>query len=192
MLFCRSSNLDDPLTNMSRSSRYLSMVLRHAPQEIGLELDAAGWALVDDLLLKMKKAGRDMSRGELLDVVEHDAKRRFTLSADGSRIRAAQGHSIHVDLGLRPTKPPEFLFHGTARESLDAIFSTGLNPGARRQVHLSPDGETAAAVGRRHGKPVVLRVHAVEMHDAGHVFYQADNGVWLTELVPPEFLSFGM
>jgi len=174
---------------VTRDSRFLSRILRHAPEDAGITLDSAGWADVGALLRGMKAAGRAISRSELEEIVGTNDKRRFTLSADGRRIRAAQGHSVPVDLGLEPVVPPETLFHGTATSSLDGIFARGIEPRSRRQVHLSPDSATALAVGRRHGKPVVLRIMAIDMHRAGHVFFRADNGVWLTDHVPVDFLE---
>ena len=140
----------------------------------------------------MKRAGRGLTKEQLLDIVDTNDKRRFTISMDGRRIRAAQGHSVEVDLGLPTVTPPEMLYHGTASQNLDAIFEIGLNPGRRRQVHLSPDPETAMRVGRRHGKPIVLRVEASKMHAEGHIFYLSDNGVWLTDSVPAPYLGFGL
>lgn len=176
---------------MSRDSKLLSRILRHTPEEIGIRLDRHGWCAIDDLLKAMKKAGRPMSHDHLSAIVEHDDKRRFTISASGRHIRAAQGHSLDVDLGLPAIEPPGLLYHGTASQALDAIFELGLEPGRRRHVHLSPDPDTAALVGRRHGKPVVLRIMAGTMHAEGHTFYQADNGVWLTDHVPARHLDFG-
>lgn len=176
---------------MSKESKFLSFVLRHKPEEIGLKLDRSGWVDVDELLLKLKKANRKLSRDELVQIVENNNKKRFTLSEDGSRIRAAQGHSVDVDLGLEPQCPPNELYHGTASSSLDAIFADGLVPGRRQQVHLSIDPETAVRVGQRHGKPVVLRVDARQMYENGFEFFCADNGVWLTDTVPASYLGFG-
>ncbi len=176
---------------MSKESKFLSLILRHKPDEIGLKLDAQGWADVDELLRHLKKAGRRLSREELVLIVESNDKKRFTLSEDGQSIRAAQGHSIEVDLNLEPRQPPPELYHGTATANLDAIFSTGLRPGRRNQVHLSHDQATAVKVGQRHGKPTVLRVDSAGMYAAGYVFFQADNGVWLTDSVPPDYLGFG-
>jgi putative RNA 2'-phosphotransferase len=173
---------------MEETSRFLSYVLRHAPDTIGLELDAQGWAFVDDLLAKSAAAGRTIDRAMLLTVVETSDKKRFTLSADGRRIRAAQGHSIAVDLGLEPATPPAVLFHGTADRNVESIRAEGLKPGERRKVHLSLDEATARAVGRRHGRPVVLRVDAARMHADGLPFWRADNGVWLTDAVSPPYL----
>ncbi|WP_298916740.1 RNA 2'-phosphotransferase [uncultured Roseobacter sp.] len=177
---------------MSRESKFLSLVLRHKPEEIGLQLDKHGWARVDDLLSKLKKANRKLSREELFQLVESSDKKRFTLSDDGLRIRAAQGHSIDVDLGLVPQRPPDELYHGTASASLDSIFTNGLNPGRRHQVHLSLNPDTAERVGQRHGKPVVLRVDALRMFEDGFQFFQADNRVWLTDKVPAVYLGFGI
>lgn len=175
---------------MSRQSKFLSFILRHKPEELGLKLDRAGWAQIDVLLRAMKKAGRPMSRDELQHLVENNDKSRFAISADGEFIRAVQGHSIDVDLGLEPRTPPEHLYHGTARQNLDSIFSEGLRPMGRRQVHLSVTPSVAEAVGRRHGKPVVLQIATLRMHEMGHLFFVADNGVWLTDIVPVGFLSF--
>lgn len=170
-------------------SKYLSFLLRHDPSSVGLELDREGWAVIDELLLRCQAAGRKLSRDELLEVVETSSKSRFTLSQDGMKIRAAQGHSISVDLGLPPSLPPAVLYHGSAQGSLVAILAEGLKPGARQQVHLSVDRETAKRVGQRHGKPVVLVIDAKRMARAGYVFFKAENGVWLTADVPPEFLQ---
>ncbi|WP_121633351.1 RNA 2'-phosphotransferase [Tropicibacter alexandrii] len=177
---------------MSRESRYLALVLRHQPETIGLKLDRHGWVGIAELLRAMKRAGRPLSRAQLLEIVEQNDKRRFTISPDGQRIRAAQGHSVDVDLGLTQLEPPPTLYHGTASHSLDAIFASGLLPGRRRHVHLSGGADTALDVGRRHGKPVILCVAAREMHEAGHVFFKADNGVWLTDHVPARFIGFGV
>lgn len=177
--------------SMSRESKFLSLVLRHKPEEIDLQLDKHGWVEVDQLLRKMRKANRRLSREELIQIVETNEKKRFTLSEDGLRIRAAQGHSIDVDLGLQALRPPNELYHGTATANLDAIFADGLNSGRRQQVHLSLDQETAERVGQRHGKPVVLRVEAEKMFKDGFEFFRADNGVWLTDEVPTRFLGFG-
>ena len=175
----------------SKLSRFLSLVLRHKPELIGLTLDAEGWANVDDLLKKAKAFGKPFHREALVDVVQTNEKKRFTLSSDRRRIRAAQGHSIKVELGLKPQEPPAVLSHGTATRFLDGIWADGLTPQERRQVHLSVDEETAANVGARHGKPIILTVDAAAMHREGFAFYLADNGVWLTDRVPREFLGYG-
>lgn len=172
-----------------RISRFLSLILRHDPGRIGLTLDGAGWASVDDLLARAADAGTPISPSELRETVATNDKRRFALSDDGTRIRASQGHSVRIDLGLEPQRPPTRLFHGTARRHLDAIRASGLVPGSRQHVHLSSDAATATAVGKRHGAPVVLGVASGAMHAAGHRFFQSENGVWLTAAVPTAFLT---
>ncbi len=174
-----------------RTSKFLSLVLRHKPEVIGLELDDAGWAPVSELVRRAREHGRELSESTIREVVETNDKRRFSLSADGTRIRARQGHSIRVDLGLEPVTPPGVLYHGTARRFLRSIRRQGLLRGERHHVHLSPDEATAHAVGRRHGRPVVLRVDAGRMHADGHAFYLSENGVWLTDQVPAEYLETG-
>jgi putative RNA 2'-phosphotransferase len=172
-----------------RLSKFLSLVLRHQPGAIGLALDANGWAGIDELIEKGNAAGTRFSREDLLHVVETSDKKRFSVSADGLRIRAAQGHSLPVELGLPPQAPPPVLYHGTAIRFLEAILAQGLKPQDRQHVHLSLDEATARRVGQRHGKPAILRVDTLQMHAKGFKFYRADNGVWLTDRVPPEFLT---
>ncbi|VTS05583.1 RNA 2'-phosphotransferase [Tuwongella immobilis] len=171
-------------------SKFLSLVLRHQPQTIGLSLDANGWADVDELLTRANQHGKRISRELLEAIVRDNDKQRFAFNDDRTRIRANQGHSVSVDLELTPKTPPELLYHGTATRFVASIRAQGLLPRSRQQVHLSADEATAIAVGKRHGKPAVLIVAAAEMHAAGHAFFQADNGVWLTDTVPPQFLSF--
>ena len=170
-------------------SKYLSFILRHQPQSIGLHLNDQGWAAVDELLACSEGAGRPIRHADLLEVVRTNDKQRFSLSEDGLRIRAAQGHSVPVDLALTPQVPPPVLYHGTATRFLDTILAEGLTPRSRQQVHLSADTETARKVGERHGKPVILVVDAAAMQEKGHAFYRADNGVWLTDGVPSQFLG---
>jgi putative RNA 2'-phosphotransferase len=176
--------------DLVRLSKFLSLVLRHEPERIGISLDPQGWVAVDDLLAAAARAGKPISREQLDLVVATNDKKRFALSPDGSRIRASQGHSVEVDLALPPVVPPERLFHGTATRFLDAIRAEGLRSQSRQHVHLSPDEETAVKVGQRHGRPAILVVLAGAMHSAGHLFYRSDNGVWLTAAVPPEYLEF--
>jgi putative RNA 2'-phosphotransferase len=170
-------------------SKFLSRVLRHQPQSIGLELEAQGWADIEDLVARAGTHGMALTREEILQVVAASDKQRFALDASVRRIRANQGHSIDVDLALGPREPPPVLFHGTAETSIAAIRAEGLRPGGRQHVHLSVDAATATAVGQRHGRPVVLRVAAGRMRSAGLVFYLSANGVWLTDAVPPEFIE---
>ena len=171
------------------ASKLLSLVLRHQPEAIGLSLDQAGWADVDELLACLQATGKPIDRAMLEQIVATSDKQRFAFNGDRTRIRASQGHSIQVDLGLQPAMPPPRLFHGTASRFLESIERTGLEPRERHHVHLSADAGTATAVGRRHGPPVVLAVDAGAMHAAGFRFYRSDNGVWLTDAVPPQYLS---
>jgi putative RNA 2'-phosphotransferase len=175
--------------NHVQLSKFLSFVLRHKPDSIGLLLDQQGWAPVDELIDKGNAAGTRFSHADLLHVVETSDKKRFSLSDDGRYIRAAQGHSVAVNLGLSPLEPPSVLYHGTATRSVHSILLEGLKPQARQQVHLSVDEATAHRVGQRHGKPAILKVEARRMHAEGFKFFVADNGVWLTDQVPPEFLA---
>ncbi len=170
-------------------SKFLSFVLRHKPDAIGLTLDPQGWAHIDELIAKGNAAGTQFDRDDLLLVVERSDKQRFSISTDNLRIRAAQGHSVNIELGLVPQEPPAVLYHGTATRFIESILAAGLLPQSRQQVHLSADVATARLVGQRHGKPVIFEVDTSRMRAQGFKFYRADNGVWLTDQVPPEFLS---
>jgi putative RNA 2'-phosphotransferase len=169
-------------------SKYLSKHLRHQPGRIGLVLDEGGWVEIDTLIAAAAAHGFPFTREELDHVVAANDKQRFAV--DGTRIRASQGHSVDVDLGLPPATPPPYLYHGTVARFLDAIRAEGLRPMDRHDVHLSADRETAARVGARRGRPVVLAVDAGAMHRDGPVFHGSANGVWLTRAVPPEYLRF--
>lgn len=169
-------------------SKFLSYVLRHAPEKADLTMDRAGWVSVEQLLTNAP-GDLDLDRATLDEVVASNTKNRFAMSEDRNLIRANQGHSVAVDLGLEPTMPPGGLYHGTATRFLDSILSEGLVPGDRQDVHLSADRGTATSVGSRHGKPVVLRIDAKSLHQKGHQFRQADNGVWLTDSVPVAHLT---
>ena len=176
--------------NLVKASKFMSFVLRHKPVEIGLTLDANGWAKVGDLIEKASAHGVTLTRELIADIVATSDKQRFALDAAGGRIRANQGHSVDVELGLEPTEPPAILFHGTAATTLAAIRAGGLKPGKRQHVHLSPDEATAIKVGQRHGQPVVLRVFAGKMWGQGAPFFCSANGVWLTPAVPPDCIEF--
>ncbi|PPK98742.1 putative RNA 2'-phosphotransferase [Kineococcus xinjiangensis] len=169
-----------------RVSKLLSRVLRHAPESVGIHLDRHGWVGVADLLDALARSGRPVGRAQLERVVAASDKQRFAL--DGDRIRANQGHSVAVDLGLQPVDPPELLYHGTPVRNLAAILEQGLHRGGRHHVHLSADTATAARVGARRGRPAVLTVLAGRMARDGHVFHRSANGVWLTDAVPPAYL----
>ena len=171
------------------TSRRLSYVLRHAPGSIGLTLDGEGWVEVEELLDGLAATGAPVSRAELEQLVASSDKQRFAFDASGTRIRANQGHSVPVDLGLDEVAPPPELFHGTVQQSLPGIRVAGLTRRSRHHVHLSPDVATARAVGARRGPPRVLVVAAQQMAADGHRFYRSANGVWLTDAVPPRYLS---
>ncbi|WP_127354428.1 RNA 2'-phosphotransferase [Actinacidiphila soli] len=171
-----------------RTSKFLSRVLRHDPAAIGIVLDEGGWVDVEELLAASTRAGRRFSRAELDHVVANNNKKRFAYSDDGLRIRASQGHSVEVDLGLASAEPPPVLYHGTATATLPLVLREGLKPMSRQDVHLSADVETALRVGSRHGRPVVLVVDAAALATEGHIFRLSANGVWLTDRVPPAHL----
>lgn len=171
-----------------KRSKTLSKALRHDPARLGLRPDRAGWVDVDVLLKACAARGLRIDRADLARVVATNDKQRFAFNEDQTRIRASQGHTIDIDLGLEPLAPPEILFHGTAAGFVASIFEHGLLRGGRNHVHLSAEVGTALKVGARHGKPFVFEVAAAEMARAGHAFFRSDNGVWLVEHVPAEFL----
>lgn len=169
-------------------SKRLSYVLRHRPDSIGISLTADGWVGIDTLLTALAAHGSTITRDQLNRVVAGNDKQRFSL--DGDRIRANQGHSTPVDLRLPVLSPPDVLYHGTATRHLPSIRRDGLVRGRRHHVHLSVDVDTAHQVGSRHGRAVVVGIDAQGMSAAGHTFHRSDNGVWLTQSVPPTFLRY--
>ncbi len=171
------------------TSKFLSLVLRHKPETIGLTLDAEGWADLDELIALASRGGRHLTRELIEQVVEQNDKRRFVFSDDRRRIRAQQGHSIEIELNLPPRQPPEILYHGTVAKFLPAVRAQGLIKGSRQHVHLSSDRETARRVGERRGAAVILTIRAELMHGDGFSFFLSGNGVWLTDHVPPQYLS---
>jgi putative RNA 2'-phosphotransferase len=176
--------------NLIKLSRFLSYVLRHKPDAIGLTMEKDGWVNVEELLLKMNGNGKVITLATLRTIVQQDDKQRYSFNEDQTRIRANQGHSIEVDLKLEPLEPPEYLYHGTTGRNLDSIQQKGLLKQQRHHVHLSENTETAKRVGARYGKPVILTIQAAAMAKAGHVFYRSENHVWLTDTVPPKFIKF--
>ena len=169
-------------------SKYISLILRHKPETIGITLDEHGWANVDELLKGVSRK-YPLTSEELDEIVATDEKQRYSFNDDGTLIRANQGHSIQVDVELAEVRPPEFLYHGTGEKYVSSIDRHGLIPKTRLYVHLSGDYETAVKVGSRHGKPVVYRILAGQMADAGITFYRSVNGVWLTKRVPREYME---
>jgi len=176
--------------SVKRDSKLLSLILRHAPEKAGLILDDGGWVDIDRLLSGLKDMKRSMTRERLQEVVETNDKKRFTISDDGMRIRAAQGHSVKIKHDFVAVTPPEILYHGTALRFLESIKAQGLKSMSRQHVHLSADTQTARQVGQRHGKPVIIMIQSQIMAADGHSFYQSDNGVWLTDNVPVKYLNF--
>ena len=171
-----------------KTSKRLSYVLRHNPASVEVELDPSGWVDLDVLVKQLKRVGgMEVTKEQIVEVVETNDKKRFEL-IDG-RIRAAQGHSVEIELGLASSVPPPVLWHGTVAKFIDSIFENGLIAGARTHVHLSADVETAQAVGSRRGRPVVLQIDANAMGCGGHEFFRSANGVWLTAHVPASAIT---
>lgn len=180
------------MSSIKDRSKFLSLVLRHQPDKIKLQLDLQGWVGVTTLLDNLKQYGPGYLQPfdfEMLEqVVAENDKKRFAFNADKTMIRASQGHSVDIKLGYDPVQPPEFLYHGTAKKSVESILKQGILKGKRHHVHLSLQQATAVNVGGRHGAPVVLTVRAGEMQRAGFEFYCSENGVWLTDLVPSAYI----
>jgi putative RNA 2'-phosphotransferase len=170
-------------------SKFLSKVLRHQPEIIGLELDQNAWANTEELLKKANQNGISLDFELLKETVDKNSKKRFAFSPDFKKIRASQGHSFETELGYENQRPPDFLLHGTSQNVVESIKLNGIEKRSRQFVHLSSDPKTASEVGKRHGKPYIFTVSAAKMYDEGFRFFLSDNGVWLTEFVPPEYLS---
>lgn len=167
--------------------RFLSLVLRHNPGAAGITLDEHGWADVEQLLDGVNRTGRHIDMETLERIVRENSKQRYSFNRDRTKIRANQGHSIQVDVELKEMEPPKYLYHGTASRFLPAIQREGIRKMSRQYVHLSGEFETAMAVGRRHGIPVVITIDAQAMSRDGVTFYRSENGVWLCEQVEPGY-----
>lgn len=177
--------------NYTELSKFLSYVLRHQPEAIGLSLDKEGWAIINELIFFSAKEGYVLDNILLREIVNGSDKKRFAISEDGLHIRAVQGHSTQqVNVTYKEKMPPDILYHGTASRFTSAIREKGLLPLSRQYVHLSSNEDTAIQVGLRHGEPVILVIKALHMHEQGYKFYQADNGVWLTKAIPNQFIKF--
>lgn len=174
--------------SLMRTSRYISMILRHQPQKIDITLDEHGWARVDELIEGVNRT-HTLDFTMLEEIVATDDKQRYSFNEDKTLIRANQGHSIPVDVELEETNPPQYLYHGTGEKYVASIDNMGLIPKARLYVHLSRDIDTAVNVGSRHGTPVVYRVNSGRMAEDGFKFYLSANNVWLTDRVPAEYLE---
>lgn len=174
--------------NKTGLSRFIALILSHKPEAVGITLDEHGWASVSELLSGINACGNEIDMQMLEEIVAEDEKQRYSFNADKTKIRANQGHSVNVDVELKKAEPPEILFHGTGEKFVSSIKSEGLKPKSRLYVHLSKDRETAVKVGSRHGKPVVFEVNSGEMSRNGFEFFLSENGVWLTKIVPAEYL----
>lgn len=177
------------MQHLKHISKLMSLVLRHQPETIGLQLNENGWANVQELIQKINAAGTAVDMDIINTVVDTNDKKRFSFNHNKTMIRANQGHSVAIELNLNPVMPPEILYHGTAERFLESILKQGLTKQQRQHVHLSQLHETAKAVGARHGKPVVVHINAKAMAAAGHIFYLSDNGVWLVDAVPVEYIT---
>ena len=170
------------------TSKFISLILRHRPEVIGITLDEHGWANVDELLAGISRT-RPLDMAGLEKIVRTDEKQRYAFNSDKTKIRANQGHSVPVDVELQPVTPPALLYHGTGEKYVASIEARGLIPKTRLYVHLSGDYDTARKVGARHGSPRVYQINAARMSADGYVFYRSVNGVWLTKQVPPQYLT---
>jgi putative RNA 2'-phosphotransferase len=189
----RKTNYDmEALTEkeLRTKSKFMSLILRHQPDLIRIELDESGWVDLETLFAALAHHGKSMTRETLEQVVHSNDKQRFSFNEEGTRIRANQGHSMKIDLGYQPAAPPEILIHGTPQKFVEVISREGLKKMQRHHVHLHVSEETGLAVGRRRGKPVILKVRALEMQQAGHDFFVTPNDVWLTDHVPVVFIDF--
>lgn len=173
-----------------RTGKFVSYILRHHPERIGITLDEHGWADVQELIDGVNSQDRHELTKEILDaLVASPDKARYSYNEDQTKIRANHGHSVRVDVELQPQTPPDILYHGTGEKYVAAIDEIGLIGKSRLYVHLSETTEVATGVGGRHGKPVVYRVRAGEMAKDGYVFFKSLSGIWLTERVPAQYLE---
>lgn len=172
-----------------RLSVFISLVLRHKPDVIGIKLGETGYANVDELIKGINDSGRYLDLNMLKDIVKYDNKNRYSFNDDFTKIRANQGHSVEVKVEMKQVVPPQYLYHGTSVENVDNIFINGVKKMNRLHVHLSDNTETALQVGKRHGKPIIIRVNAERMHADGYVFYLSENKVWLTDFVPNFYIE---
>lgn len=176
-------------TSNDSLSKFISLILRHHPEAAYIQLDEHGWADVDQLISGINKSGKKINRDILEEIVRTDNKQRYSFNEDRTLIRANQGHSVPVDVELKEQEPPEILYHGTAERFYNSIKAEGLKPMGRLYVHLSKDVETAVNVGKRHGKPIVLKISSGRMFQDGQAFYLSANGVWLTQKVDIKYIE---
>lgn len=177
------------MNNLTGISKFISLILRHKPEVIGITLDEHGWADVNELIAGIRKEHKDFDMSTLEEIVRTDNKQRYSFNMAGTKIRANQGHSIDVDVELEEKEPPEILYHGTGKKYIESIEKQGLIPKSRLYVHLSSDKATANNVGARHGIPVIYEIEAKRMFNDGYKFYLSKNNVWLTKEVPLEYIK---
>lgn len=177
------------MTNLDDLSIFISLVLRHKPEAANVKIDEHGWVEVAELIKGTKRKGYKIDMAILEQIVKIDRKKRYSFNEDKSKIRANQGHSIKVDVGLVEKTPPEVLYHGTATRFLSSIMSQGLKGQSRLYVHLSDNIKTAKKVGSRHGEPTILKIDSSKMNQEGHKFYLSENNVWLCNAVPVEYIT---
>lgn len=170
--------------------KYLCLILRHEPEAIGIQIDPFGWALINELIDGMNRAGKNIDRTKLDEIVATDPKNRYSYNDEKTKIRANNGHSLSVDVHAAPAVPPDILYHGTALRFVESIRRRGLMKQCRNHVHLAADYGTAVNVGTRHGKAVVLKINTLEMHNDGIKFYSSENGLWLTDNIPVKYIQF--
>ena len=175
--------------DLNNISKYMSLILRHKPDVIGIELDEHGWANVNDLISGIEKDNHGFNFELLEEIVRSDSKQRYSFNDDKSLIRANQGHSVNVDVELKEKEPPEYLYHGTGEKYVKFINQDGLIPKSRLYVHLSKDIKTAENVGKRHGKEIIYRINSGRMYRNGYKFYLSENGIWLTKEAPVKYLE---
>jgi putative RNA 2'-phosphotransferase len=175
--------------NIKKYSKFLSLILRHRPEKVGITLDSAGWTSVSELLKAINKNSRPITLEQLRFIVENNDKKRFSFNEDGTMIRANQGHSVDVNLDYDEREPPDILWHGTIGKYMKSIYESGLQKMNRHHVHLSADWDTAKKVGDRRGNGIVLVINTGAMFSDGHKFYLSENGVWLTDHVPPKYIN---
>ncbi|HCQ6142668.1 TPA: RNA 2'-phosphotransferase [Clostridioides difficile] len=177
------------MSKKDKLSIFISLILRHKPEIIGIKLDEYGYADVNELIEKINNAGRNINIEILEQIVKEDNKQRYSFNEDRSKIRANQGHSINIDVELKELEPPEYLYHGTATRFLDNIKNEGIIKQSRLYVHLSRDIDTAIKVGKRHGTPVILKINTGKMYENGYKFYLSENNVWLCEYIPFKYVE---
>lgn len=177
------------MSKKDKLSIFISLILRHKPEIIGIKLDEYGYADVNELIEKINNAGRNINIEILEQIVKEDNKQRYSFNEDRSKIRANQGHSINIDVELKELEPPEYLYHGTVTRFLDNIKNEGIIKQSRLYVHLSRDIDTAIKVGKRHGTPVILKINTGKMYENGYKFYLSENNVWLCEYIPFKYVE---